>query len=859
MMRIILDIEMIIINVSRLSNFKRAILLSVLLAITFSSSFAQVNQVKRAMDHIAENNMIKAEELLLKAYEKDTLSPTIQYGLSVLFTQTSYSQQNIDTAYHFIVQAMHRLNSLEEKEKDKINKSEFDQVQFLIQRKLLDSLVYYEALKTNTVNEWKNYIRVHNPSDFVQKAWLNIYSLEFVRTERLNTYKDYLLFAKAYPEAPQTDEALRRYEKLYYEDFTKSGTLDRFEEFLKIQPETPYRNVVERKILEIKGVNHEPEGYISFINNYPDSQQKRIALDFLFHALDKENFPGQWLNDSLRIQMKGKPKFTIPIYKNGNYLFLGQEGIRTNEGIWLRVNDAYLCKGNSTDFILAGEEAMNLYTRDQKIVYKGELEDIEDLGKGVVKIIKEGKAGAIFKNGRMILPPIYEEVKLCAESVIAFKQNGLWGFSSVFGNKLFPAIIESIQEKGKLLILKRADKFAIIHVNELGKSIQNIQPHVLFIYDDFDFWKNDIIWVKIKEGQKEGLLNKDPGFVMLPEHQEIFSRESGYIIKKESKWKYIDSTFNSSGNFYDKLDVNDYWIVGKSDKNYDLINRKNDQYYQTDSAGILGNKFVFALSKDSIFLPFQDTIFTIESDKFKQIRLLKGGKNTEFIWILSEEGILISSSGKEIWRGKTDEISLLGSEYFLLESKKKKRLFAMDGKAILENKYDAIALQSPGEFTLLNQGLLGFYNREDSVLIEPKFTKKIFRISKNRYLVFEDGYKFVDRQLEPLDSKSFQEFEWLSDSMMVVKDDKYQLINPHTGKIIIKGLVGYKLILDQGEKVWEIESERGRGIVSSIYGVVVPPVYTFINTIKGKDHFYVAEQLISEADFYSIIYYNHTG
>ncbi|MDH5598693.1 MAG: hypothetical protein OEY34_06195, partial [Cyclobacteriaceae bacterium] len=46
---------------------------------------------------------------------------------------------------------------------------------------------------------------------------------------------------------------------------------------------------------------------------------------------------------------------------------------------------------------------------------------------------------------------------------------------------------------------------------------------------------------------------------------------------------------------------------------------------------------------------------------------------------------------------------------------------------------------------------------------------------------------------------------------------------------------------------------------SSIYEVVVPPVYTFINTIKGKDHFYVAEQLISEADFYSIIYYNHTG
>jgi hypothetical protein len=212
-------------------------------------AFSYAGKIKKGYQALEIYNYFEAKQLFESSL-KNELVPAA-YGLSLIYYRTDNPFHNIDSAYNYIVKAHSGFPLLEEKEKLEYAVYGLNALALEYQRELVSAYLFRRAVDQNSVQGFDLFIQQNYWSVRIDSAVFLRDSLAFERADQSATSGDYKGFMDNYPTSVFADQALARYEQKLYLESTASNTLISYVEFVKKNPESPYRTDAEDRIFEI--------------------------------------------------------------------------------------------------------------------------------------------------------------------------------------------------------------------------------------------------------------------------------------------------------------------------------------------------------------------------------------------------------------------------------------------------------------------------------------------------------------------------------------------------------------------------------------------------------------------------------
>ena len=194
--------------------------------------FLSIAQAKKARSQIEKGKMEDAHELLKKALSKDSLAASEKYVLASLFFNSEFSNNNLDSAYHYVIQAIEAYGKTATKEQLKSSAQGFDSTTYHELKKKVETAGYSRAKLQGGEQDYIDYILAFSSSHLMDSAVLLRDEQAFTTAKKEDTYEVYEEFFITYPNALEVDEAKKRYEKLLFEHMTASKKLNSYQSIL---------------------------------------------------------------------------------------------------------------------------------------------------------------------------------------------------------------------------------------------------------------------------------------------------------------------------------------------------------------------------------------------------------------------------------------------------------------------------------------------------------------------------------------------------------------------------------------------------------------------------------------------------
>src|SRR5690606_28997965 len=298
--------------------------------------FGQTGRVKRALKALDKEKIEKTEKLLYKSLSKDSINAGAHYGLSKLLVSELYNAYNIDSAYYHVNMAIAQLDSLkaDDKQRRKLQKIGIVDTTLQNQKAVIEELAFLHVDRTHTIEAYNYFINHYSSASQVPEAIRIRNEIAYNQALAENTYDAYKYFLDTYPDAIQIAEASELYEFLLYENKTKSRTLSSYINFLKEHPNTNYTNDALENIFELYTIDHKPDSYIRYLQDFPqEGKFRKKAIDFLFHQVKHRNGAlffrekyESYMDDSLSQIIDLDQNSIFPIVENGFYGFKNNLG-----------------------------------------------------------------------------------------------------------------------------------------------------------------------------------------------------------------------------------------------------------------------------------------------------------------------------------------------------------------------------------------------------------------------------------------------------------------------------------------------------------------------------------------------------
>lgn len=349
------------------------------------------------------------------------------------------------------------------------------------------------------------------------------------------------------------------------------------------------------------------------------------------------------------------------------------------------------------------------------------------------------KSGCVDLEGKVVIPFIYDEIKLFELRAIVMNKNGTlfqYGLIDLNGNVVLPLQYQRIQPLGSLRYVVQDFKNKSAICTESGKWVTG------FIIDEVSDFLFDL--AVIRQDWRCGIIDRNGNVKIEPRFREIkitgpdrisartadewrvINTKQEVIRKAESdqmifgfnewnrvrlngKWGFVDRDFNLRWPYlYDALGANDDGhVVAKKDGKYRLL--------RMDQSDVLGQSF------DSI----------CAQGNFIRVINKAPGKN---FWELYDTFGIRKSSSYE-WIGLYDEF---------FPVKKRGHWGVMDryGKEQVACVYDSLWRNTSDLLAVRFKGQFGIITREDEWKVSPQ-PYPIQAISSDRYLVKQDSITFL--------------------------------------------------------------------------------------------------------------------
>lgn len=826
-----------------------------------SCAFGPLGLSKKAIKKLSEQDYAKADQLVLKALEKDSLLPAALYAKSKLMIAYD-SHEFYDSAYFYILTAQSILDTLNSKSKEKHIKQGFDSVALAHHKTLIDSLAFQWTQRVNTEDGYNEFLKKYPTAKHVVLAKTKRNALAFASAKDENTYQSYKLFMEKYPDAVQVREARNRYEKLYFDKSTADGRVMSFIRFLEKHPETPYRKEAERNIFEVMTSEHSVGGYELFLRNYPNSYLRKKAIDFAYHVAKHSGVKlnARYFNDSLRHVQKLEDVELFAHLEEGKFGFINRSGETIIQPKFQTISHTYKCSSINTDYLLVDDR---LEGRNGAVILKNQPNEVRDLGFGLLKIGSENNWRIVHKSGSPIRANAFDEVKLLGGNMLALKRKNVWRVETISGRLLIADDFDDVYEIDGFIIFEKDELFEIKTAKQLLQAVDNTPVKFEYIFSDYEVLPDGNMWVASNYG--EMIANSQLEEIIPYANQRILPIQGGLLVEQQARARIYDQSYQLIYDNLGKLRYNESWLIDIQDTAVWMLDL-NDHTVSTmqyDSAQLLGKHFLQVFEGDSIHTFFKDGL-RVTFNMSERFNVLTS-EETEYLKVIREREMLVYNAyGELLIDDKPLDISVLAKEALIFSEKNKKGL--IDGKTgdvLLRASYDAIGNYKDGNVSILKDKKFGLYDLKRKIFIKPDYDKNIISYNDSLFIVSKTGkYHFADRFNTLFTTDGFDAIAYWSDTLAMVRQaTEWSFFNIKTKSVIGAPFKSYQVqTLPSGEKLAIVLGEQGYGVYSDRRGEVVSPTYNDIVILPSEgEPLIFTEKHIKEAAFFVVIYYDLNG
>ncbi|SMD38073.1 hypothetical protein SAMN04488029_3618 [Reichenbachiella faecimaris] len=837
-----------------------------------SSQNLFAEKTKQAMRAYEKGDFEKAEDILTKSMEEDSLNPATEYVWALLYSNDAYPKYHLDTAHFYIEFACEHIKEQDEDHLDELEDADLYVYDLKNKKIAIDSMAFAVASTKNDIEAYEHFIQLYNDAaDFDQAVTLRN-QLVFAEVEAVHTWQVYAGFMRHYPEANQVEKAQIQYDKLIYEDKTRSGKIEDLERFLKEEPSTPYRHSIEKKIFEDYVGELDSDRMIDFFNKYNNPVLATRTLNMLYY-LDRMTFSG--LENDLKIksnfmdsvnQLEELNKESLAIaLRDENFQFLDLEGRVFLEGSYQRVQDNYKC-GSVWDELLAveSEGAKQLINRNGDVIFDGYDGQVEDLGSGLLAVEEGGMVGVIHKSGFRLLSPGYEDLELVENSLLVFEKEGKLGVMSVTGKEYIRPAFDDIYRKGSFWIFQQGENFGVSSREQI-KLARDTSFEVELLFEEVELINDKYIIGFLEDA--EVLLNHHLEVITPESTRRINTRHETWVIEMDEGYTTFDPELGQlSSNVYQGVLQNAEWLGLTRNGKWFVYNKNiyDEPIIGIDSLKLLGEDIAIVFrEKDGLAIFPNKMVVEIVEDQYLKSIGPKIQTDTHYLVVKEGGKNILYKDGIEQFRLECDELGYISDSAFYVKKNGKYGAVGRDGRLIMRIRYDAISVAENNVAPVLYNGKFGAYNFTDRVLLRLDYQEKIKSYNSDLFIVNEDGkYGLLDKYNEIKVEPGYEQIAYWSDSSFLgLNHGFWQIVKMSDGQVVLSDVLYYEFIKDSpSEKILLIRKEEGYGIYHSKKELIIPTVFHDVMNLGNDEvQLYFTETAVPEADIYVVVYYDTHG
>jgi hypothetical protein len=839
-----------------------SVILGIILILHTAVGFSQfaTSTEKMAFRSMEKHRWQKAEARLRKALAKNTLNPSVRYVLSVFYFHPENPAFNLDSAHHYVADALADLMLTSGHDRERLARVSIDSLHLLRLRSEIDITAFEVARKSNT-EEAYSYFITHFPAAAQRQLAEDLRAeVAYEVALRGNTYEAFHDFIERYPYAKRVPEARAHYERLLYLEKTQDKRLSSYERFLSEHPETPYRPEIVRYIFQLATADGDVKSFVDFMTRYPGTHEAKIARQLAFHLLlddEEAKWPPGVLNDSLENLRLLNSFYLVPVLRNDRYGFMDEYGHEVVGPRFKTIDPDYLC-GYVTSDVLSADG--HLVSRKGGDIYTGPVDDVESLGAGFLKIVTPSGVKVIHKSGFIVADSL-EDARVLSRAYLALKKFDAWFLYTLTGRLLDANPWDDIAALGDVVTFRSGKKIFLARKNQLA-AIANGHPlEFSAAFDEVRAWTHDLVWAKA--GENEGVFDQNLKAVIPMEKRKLTQTFFG-ALARESGGPALYNWLGQRSNGFQSVHTFDQWVVVQQGGKWRLFDPRFGQIeskpYDTIRAE---GPFVVGVLTDTLYVHYRDNRVRMFVHP-AAVSFIPGMDTTSFLLLKGDkQNTVYDLAGHKLFSGEFDALTYGGDGVFIVTKKEKKGLVNAAGQTLLPAEYDAIGTSQNGLISLLKNKRFGSYNVRDKKLIKPQYDRNLYPYGADWITTFRDGYYgFLGWDNKAVSKFEFDEISYWNDSIALVRKGTFwNLYDIAHANATSGNMRNVKLIKDtQAEKLAIVQKDNNFGVISSRRGVVVPISFSdVINLGSAEEPLYFTEKQVREASLFVVIYYDRDG
>jgi len=771
---------------------------------------------KRALRKLADGDYPKTEALLQKIYEDNPQDPGALYINSLLYTQAQYPAYQIDTAYQYINQAtQHWPDSTNPNALKDLNKADIFLATLQAQKARIDSLAFERALATNTIAAYQDFLNRFMAAAQSQRATQLLYQRAYEAALQSNTYGAYRKFIGTYGAAPQVPKATALYDSALFYTLTASQTLESYQQFWRNYPTSPYRQQLLPQLYALGCLPHTERAYQDFINLRPGGAYRQKALNQWYHLLLSTRgyaAAGQWLSglqnmDSLQRVHALNGGLWLPLFKtplDGALTYYNEAGqVVFNRKFNI---DQAPCQPITKALLAGTPQGPGLTARNGLPVFKGPIDEWEDLGHGLLKLYYAGRYGLVRTNGQVLLPLNYLDIVLLEGKLIAYESLDGWRLMAHNGTPIGKGAYSWVDMYGEVLVLEQNQRFALTTFKEVVQALQQNQvPALDFVYNDVQKTAEGPFLVS--QGQQQAMLGANLRPQSALQAQRYTRLSHAWLVEKNGAQSLVNPSLNKvlASNLTETRQRLD-WITFKDANGYALWHKSSPTVptIRYEQVNILRNDLALAYKNNDTLAVFAGGTKLQKLSAFNSYKVLqpaKGLPNEVYLQLnTGNGGLVILNKDSLLFGGRYNNLQALGGGLFSIEKRGRKVLLGQDGKPVLPNNKTFVGTGSynQGWVPLLDRDKFGVYHVATQTYVAPKYNR-LPVVLNNLWAVFKNKEQYILYRADygnAAEQKVAQNYEMLNDSLVVLQygANMYEMLNINSLKSPLSSFSDYEVV-----------------------------------------------------------------
>jgi len=838
------------------------LLFLILPGVSFSQSGGPTD--KASLRDIEKHRWEKAISRLRKTLARDTLNPSVRYGLSLFYFAADNPRAHLDSAYYYAVTALHDYTSVSLRTREKLGRLAIDSVRLVSLRAQIDSAAFEVARRENTESAYLGFLS-HFPSAVQRELAEDLRDeVAYQAVLKENTPEGFRRYIVAYPNAARAEEAQKHYDRLLFSRATSDKRLSSYERFLAEHPDTPFKEEVSRNIFEISTAGGDVESFLSFIARYPSNRFTNRSRQFVFYLLEDEEqavWPDNFLTDSLRALHALNEAVLIPFLRDGRYGFMDGQGRDVIPARFTQIADDYLCGNIRADVLIADNR---LVRRDGSPICQrpiSSLEDLDDLGSGFMMITHDNGATVLHKSG-LILQDSVQDARVLNKRLLAVKKREKWLLYTLTGRLLDSRDWDDVSQLQGVLMLSKDQKKFLMRVSEIAGSVEAAAPPLSAPFDEVKPWRGGLIWGK--SGDFEGVLNDRLESIVRFDQHVLTQTFFGAAARLPNGIALYNHTGRRSASFEDVRVLGERVAVRK---------KRSWSFYNPTTFTPVGKSYDSLSSEGPFFVSVAADTLTVHFAtgvqrsffRPRKISFVPGMDTSSFLVVehATAGKTVFDLNGDRLFAGSFQAIEYAGQNAFVVSSRGRKGLVNSKGQRLLPVEFDAIGSAQGQVVSVLKNKKFGAFNIESRKFIRPAYDRNLVPYAQDVFVAFKDGYHGLIRSDEKNVSRfEFDEINYWNDSVAVVRQGSYwSLYDLYGQKTLEANLRNVRIVREStSEKIAIVQKGNEFGVISNRGDEIIPIAFSkVVNVGSPNVPLFFTEKDIPEAALQVVIYYDATG